>query len=165
VALVPIAPTALRAGPLPAAPAFITAGTWRPYTAGGKSLVFVPPASSGNSDPLRWSAQYLDDIPLTHGYFLGPNGKDGTATFTAAVRPTTSFLALARRFRVSPPISDRLRAQSREDLRFWRAGAIVLVPQADPVVTARYRLAMTRLLGFAPREVDGVELWDVRSLS
>jgi hypothetical protein len=165
VALVPIAPTALRAGPLPAAPAFITAGTWRPYTAGGRSLVFIPPASSGNSDPLRWSAQYLDAIPFTHGYFLGPNGKDGTAMFTAVVRPTTSFIALARRSRVSPPISDRLREQSREDLRFWRAGAIVMVPQPDRIVTSRYRAAMTRLLGFPPSEVDGVELWDVRSLS
>jgi hypothetical protein len=164
VALVPIAPTALPAAPLNATPAFITAGTWREYTAGGRSLVFVPPAGSTASDPLRWSAQYRDEIPFTHGYFLGPNGKDGTATFGAVVRPTTAFLSQVKKAAKTPPISAKLKAQARADLRFWRAGAIVLLPQQNATQKARYKLAMTRLLGFPPREVGGVELWDVRSV-
>lgn len=49
-----------------------------------------------------------------------------------------------------------------DDLRYWRAGAVILDPrlkQADAL-----RLGMTALTGVEPVFTGGVWLWDVRPL-
>ena len=160
-ALLPIVPTTLPSTSLEAAPGFVASGAWREYTADGRSIMFVPVVSSVAPDPLRWSAATRNDLRFTQGYFLGPNDTDGKATFTAPRRPTTTFLSLVRAKKPAP-VTPSLQAQAIEDLRFWRAGAVVLVPGDD---AARYRAALTSLYGFAPREVGGVWVWDTRGVA
>jgi hypothetical protein len=160
-ALLPIVPTTLPSQEFKAAPEFVTSGAWREYTADGRSVMFVPVVSSVATDPLRWSAAVRNDLRFTQGYFLGPNDTDGKATFTAPRRPTTTFLSLVKAKKPAP-VTPSLRSGAIEDLRYWRAGAVVLVPGVD---AARYRAALTELYGYEPRAVGGVWLWDTRGVA
>jgi hypothetical protein len=47
------------------------------------------------------------------------------------------------------------------DLRFWKAGVIMLTPQVRDVEMLR---AMSDLLGFEPTWRGGAWVWDVRAL-
>jgi hypothetical protein len=160
-ALAPIVPVTLPTRELAAVPEFVASGAWRDYTADGRSIVFVPVVSSVATDPLRWSAATRNDLRFTQGYFLGPNDTNGKATFTAPRRPTTTYLSLVRSKKPAA-VTPELRAAAEDDLRYWRAGAVVLVPGDD---TARYRAALTELYGFEPREIGGVLVWDTRTIA
>jgi hypothetical protein len=160
VALLPLIPTPLPTRELTPAPAFVTSGAWRDYTAGGRSIVFVPTPNAADPAPLRWAAQTGTELRFTHGYFLGPNPQTGKSAFQAPGRTTTAYLNQARRMKAGP-VTPRLQALVRDDLRYWNAGAVVLLPDR---YAGRYRAALTRLYGFEPREVGGVWVWDVRGL-
>jgi hypothetical protein len=47
------------------------------------------------------------------------------------------------------------------DLRYWKAGVIIMTPQARDIDMLR---AMTGLLGFDPTWKGDAWVWDVRSL-
>ncbi|MFD6755158.1 hypothetical protein [Micromonospora gifhornensis] len=165
MALVPVLPTPLPTKRLDPTPEFVTSGAWRPYLAGGRSLVTLPLPDTEYADPLRWSAQTRLEMPIARGYFLGPDtrpGKDRIALFGAPPRPTSSFFATVRRSGEVPPVTAADRREAVEDLRYWRAGAVVLAPQerADAL-----RQAMTALTGIEPVHTGGVWLWDVRPLT
>ncbi|TCB92751.1 hypothetical protein E0H26_23780 [Micromonospora zingiberis] len=165
MALVPVLPTPLPTKRLEPTPEFVTSGAWRPYLAGGRSLVTLPLPDTEYADPLRWSAQTRLEMPIARGYFLGPDtrpGKDLVALFSAPPRPTSSFFAEVRRSGEVPPVNEQDRREAVADLRYWRAGAVVLGPQesADAL-----RQAMTALTGIEPVHTGGVWLWDVRPLT
>ncbi|WP_432050264.1 hypothetical protein [Verrucosispora sp. NA02020] len=164
MALVPVLPTPLPTKRLEPTPEFVTSGAWRPYLAGGRSLVTLPLPDTDYAEPLRWSAQTRLRMPIARGYFLGPDtrpGRDRVALFTAPPRPTSTFFATIRRTGEVPPITDQDRREAVEDLRYWRAGAVVLGPheQAEAL-----RTGMTELTGVEPTYTGGVWLWDVRPL-
>jgi hypothetical protein len=60
-----------------------------------------------------------------------------------------------------PEITSQMRARAVADLRYWRAGAVVLVPWRYPDTMLR---TTTELLGFEPQWMDGAWVWDVRRL-
>jgi hypothetical protein len=64
------------------------------------------------------------------------------------------------RFGVIPDVTDAQRQQAIEDLKFWRASVVILgdIPNSWQV------LETTRQLLGQPQYVDGVWLWDVRSI-
>ncbi|RIV34421.1 hypothetical protein [Micromonospora radicis] len=165
MALVPVLPTPLPTKRLEPTPEFVTSGAWRPYLTGGRSVVTLPLPDTEYADPLRWSAQTRLAMPIARGYFLGPDtrpGKDRIALFTAPPRPTSSFFGAVRRTGEVPPISGQARRDAVEDLRYWRAGVVVLGPHehADAL-----RTAMTELTGIEPTHTGGVWVWDVRPLT
>ncbi|WP_433388686.1 hypothetical protein [Micromonospora sp. KLBMP9576] len=165
MALLPILPTPLPTTRLDPVPAFVTAGAWRPYVAGGHSIVTLPLPDTHYADPLRWSARTGLEMPIARGYFLGPDtrpGGDRIALFSAPPRPTSEFFAEIRRTGAVPPITPQARVDAVGDLRYWRAGAVVLGPhrQADAL-----RRGMTELTGISPTYTGGVWLWDVRPLT
>ncbi|MFG2061974.1 hypothetical protein ACGFIK_11190 [Micromonospora sp. NPDC048871] len=165
MALVPVLPTPLPTKRLEPTPEFVTSGAWRPYLAGGRSLVTLPLPDTEYADPLRWSAQTRLEMPIARGYFLGPDtrpGKDRIALFGAPPRPTSSFFATVRRSGEVPPVTAQDRREAIEDLRYWRAGAVVLAPQPS---AEALRQAMTDLTGIEPVQTGGVWLWDVRPLT
>lgn len=89
-------------------------------------------------------------MPIARGYFLGPDtrpGKDRIALFGAPPRPTSSFIATVRRSGEVPPVTAQDRREAIEDLRYWRAGAVVLAPQPS---AEALRQAMTDLTGIEP---------------
>jgi hypothetical protein len=144
-------------------PRFVTAGTWRSYVPPGRSLVTVPAPSLPSFDGMRWAVATRGDIVLPGGYFLGPNPEDGgrTTLFGTAYRWSTKMwidvLETGKVWPAGPGDRDRLLA----DLRFWRAGVVVLVPSAAHVDALR--ASVEQFLGPAQR-VDDVWLWDVRGL-
>lgn len=167
MALLPVAPTPLPSAPIIPTPQFVTSGAWRPYLAGGRSLVALPLPDNTYADPLRWSAQTGLDLRLARGYFLAPDTRPdapepGAALFTAPPRPTSSFFKSIQRTGLIPTVTPQARTALVDDLRFWRAGVVVLGPQ-------RYEeallLGMTQLIGRRPERVGGVWLWDVRPLT
>ncbi|MCW3840780.1 DUF2079 domain-containing protein [Micromonospora yasonensis] len=165
MALLPILPTPLPAVRLDPIPAFVTSGAYRPYVAGGHSIVTLPLPDTTYPDPLRWSAQTRLDLPLARGYFLYPDtrpGKGRVALFTAPPRPTSDFFTKIRTTGGVPPITPQDRVDAVDDLRYWRAGAVILDPrlrQADALGRG-----MTALTGIEPTFTGDVWLWDVRPL-
>jgi hypothetical protein len=165
MALLPILPTPLPSVRLDPTPTFVTSGAWRPYVAGGHSIVTLPLPDTDYADPLRWSAETRLDMPLARGYFLYPDTRPGqgrVALFTAPPRPTSTFFTTIRVSDAVPPITPQDQVAAVGDLRYWRAGAVILDPrlhQADAL-----RRGMTALTGIEPRFTGGVWLWDVRAL-
>nr|WP_320069039.1 hypothetical protein [Micromonospora sp. RTGN7] len=167
MALLPAFPTPLPSARLDPVPEFVTSGAWRPYVAGGRSVVTLPLPDTDYPDPLRWSAATGLDLPLARGYFLGPDTRPGApegriALFTAPPRPTSSFFATIRRTGEVPPVTGPVRMSALEDLRYWRAGVVVLGPHkhADAL-----RRGMTELTGIRPTYTGGAWIWDVRPLT
>ncbi|TDC25543.1 DUF2029 domain-containing protein [Micromonospora sp. 15K316] len=167
MALLPLVPTPLPATRLDPVPTFVTSGAWRPYVAGGRSVVTLPLPDTNYAEPLRWSAVTRLEMPLARGYFLGPDDRPhaqerGAALFTAPPRPTSSFFTVIRRTGAVPPITPQGRVNAVDDLRYWRAGVVILGPRRNADALRR---GMTELTGIQPIFTGGVWLWDVRPLT
>ncbi|MDG4806782.1 hypothetical protein O7634_08460 [Micromonospora sp. WMMD1120] len=167
MALLPIVPTPLPVAMLDPIPTFVTDGTWRHYVAGGRSVVTLPLPDTNYAEPLRWSAATRLDLPLARGYFLGPDTRPTAdpprvALFGAPPRPTSSFFNTIRRTGAVPPITPQSRVNAIDDLRFWRAGVVILGPHEHETALRR---GMTELTGIQPIFTGGVWVWDVRSLT
>ncbi|TVT58169.1 glycosyl transferase [Amycolatopsis rhizosphaerae] len=159
--LVPIAPIPLDTFTRPATPAFFTDGTWRKFVGSG-SLVAVPLSSPGDARALTWQIKADLGFPIADGYFVGPNGPgDKRGRYGAPDRPTASLLNKVRETGDVPDVTDRQRADLLADLKYWHADVMVLAP-----VTNQQALQSTveLLLRTPATYVDGVWLWDVRSL-
>nr|MDT0659956.1 hypothetical protein [Micromonospora sp. DSM 115978] len=163
MALLPIAPTPLPTRPRPPVPEFVTAGTWRQYADGDRTVVPLPLPNSRYAEPLVWSAVTGLELRLPRGYFLGPSDDpDRTGRFSAPPRPTDRFFDRIRRTGQVPPVDDRLQAALIADLRYWEAGVVVLAAQPHE---RALRSGMTALSGIEPIRTGGVWLWDVRPLT
>ncbi|WP_329016216.1 hypothetical protein OG271_10120 [Micromonospora rifamycinica] len=167
MALLPLLPTPLPTTRLDPVPEFVTSGGWRPYVAGGRSVVTLPLPDNTYADPLRWSSRTRLEMPLARGYFLAPDTRPWSpepdaALFTAPYRRTSNFFGGIARTGTVPPVTAADRRAARTDLRYWRAGVVILGPHryADAL-----RRAMTALTGVTPTRTGGVWLWDVRQLA
>nr|WP_199435124.1 glycosyl transferase [Qaidamihabitans albus] len=158
LALVPIAPTELRVGERDVAPAFFTGGLWRDHIEQGGSLVVAPLPDTGDAEALHWQVEAGFGFALVEGYFVGP-GTDGRGRYGALRRPTSELLEEADESGTVPQITAEDRAAAAEDLRYWRADAVVVRAHAgaDPV-----RRTVELLLGRAGQVIGGVHLWDLR---
>ncbi|MFC4001284.1 glycosyl transferase [Prauserella oleivorans] len=162
LALVPIAPTELRVSARDPAPVFFTDDTWRRYVEPGGSVVVVPLPDSGDAEALHWQVEAGLGFPLAEGYFVGPS-PDGRGTYGAVRRPTSSVLEDVAESGVVPTVTAREREQALADLRYWRADVVVLPTTADE--EDALRTTVERLLDRDARFVDGVWVWDVRSVT
>jgi hypothetical protein len=165
ISLVPVIPTPLSVVSRAPIPEFITAGTWRSYVTPGHSLVLLPvPTGATGIAAVQWTGAMRGDIPIAGGYFVGPKaqtpGSEGM--FGPPPRPTlTTFYDILWKDKV-PTVTAQDQASAIDDLRFWHAAAVVLQPSQRR--SEVMRRTMTELVGFPPRFVGGVWLWDVRSL-
>ncbi|MET0416796.1 MAG: hypothetical protein ABW022_12335 [Actinoplanes sp.] len=166
MALVPLTPTQLEIKPMVTTPEFITSGAWKQYIDDNHTLVTLPLPDSGYPDPLRWTAITGQDMRIAGAYALLPNQNpldpsDRTALFSPPWRPTSGLMASIRQGNPIPEITDTRREMTLADLRYWKAGAILLTPQVRDIEMLR---AMTDLLGFEPTWTGGAWVWDVRHL-
>jgi hypothetical protein len=166
MALVPLAPTPLTTAPIEPTPAFVTSGAWKQYVDDNHTVVTLPLPDSGYPDPLRWSAQTGQDMRIAGAYALLPNENplnpnDRTALFSPPWRPTSGLIASIKQGNPIPEISDTRREMTLADLRYWRAGVIMLTPQVRDIEMLR---VMSDLLGFEPTWTGGAWVWDVRQL-
>jgi hypothetical protein len=159
--LLPIAPTPLPTIIRPATPAFFTDGTWKQYVSGG-SVVTVPLPNTGDARALHWQAEADLGFPIADGYFVGPNGPtDKRGRYGAPPHATADLFNSVRETGQVPQISDKQRAQALADLRYWHADVVVLAPTDNlGALQSTVELLLRRPSEF----VDGVWVWDVRSL-
>ncbi len=185
-ALVPVLPTPIPAINRPPVPTFITTGQWRQYVPAGRTIVPVPLGAWKAPESLLWQAVAKLDFAMPRGYFLGPSGPhDGQAMFGAPPRPTStklyavsvlpgepkpyvggdsplgSVVYTERPTDVASRVTAADRNQALADLRYWRAAVVVLAPTANEEQLWR---TTSDLVGFRPKFVGGVWLWDVRGL-
>jgi hypothetical protein len=166
MALVPLAPTPLQSVRMAPVPDFVTSGAWKQYVDDNHTVVTLPLPDSGYPDPLRWSATTGQDMRIAGAYALLPNQNplnpaDRTALFSPPWRPTSGLMASIRQGNPIPEITDTRREMTLADLRYWKAGVIVLTPQVRDIEMLR---AMTGILGFQPTWNGGAWVWDVRNL-
>ena len=166
MALLPLVPTPVRSAPMDPVPAFVTSGAWKNYVDDNHTVVTLPLPDSSYPDPLRWSAYTGEDMRIAGAYALLPNQNpldptDRTALFSPPWRPTSGLMASIKEGNPIPDITDTRREMTLADLRYWKAGAIVLTPQDRDVEMLR---AMSDLLGFQPAWTGGAWVWNVRSM-
>jgi hypothetical protein len=166
MALVPLVPTPLQTTPMAPVPEFVTSGAWKQFVDDNHTVVALPLPDSSYPDPLRWTAVTGQDMRIAGAYALLPNQNplnpsDRTALFSPPWRPTSGLLASIRQGNPIPEITDTRREMTLADLRYWKAGALVLTPQIRDIEMLR---AMTDLLGFPPTWTGGAWVWNVRSL-
>ncbi|MEU1237444.1 hypothetical protein [Micromonospora aurantiaca (nom. illeg.)] len=161
-ALLPLAPTPIRAVPVPPVPAVVSGGGWREYVPPGRTLVPVPPVTGAAVSPaMFWSARTALAFDAPGGYFIGPrSATDPAARWGAPDRPTSLLLRRAAETGRVPPVGETERRQAVDDLRHWRAAALV---QADSSPGDPVRATVDALVG-PGRDVPGGYLWDVRPL-
>ncbi|MFI7203778.1 hypothetical protein [Micromonospora aurantiaca (nom. illeg.)] len=161
-ALLPLAPTPIRAVPVPPVPAVVSGGGWREYVPPGRTLVPVPPVTGAAVSPaMFWSARTALAFDAPGGYFIGPrSATDPAARWGAPDRPTSLLLRRAAETGRVPPVGETERRQAVDDLRHWRAAALV---QADSSPGDPVRATVDALVG-SGRDVPGGYLWDVRPL-
>ncbi|MGP3984035.1 glycosyltransferase family 2 protein [Streptomyces sp. KR80] len=157
-ALLPITPKPLPTVDRPAVPAFVTDGTWRTYVQPGQSVVPVPLPSPAEASALKWQIDADFAFPLPGGYFNGPWGPERIGIYGAVPRPTNDLLRDVRYSGRIPAIGPEQQRAAREDLRFWRAGVVVLPRQGNDEAL---RATLERLLGFPGEPVEDAWVWDV----
>jgi len=158
--LVPLTPTTIKTVPPMPVPQFYSDGAWRRYVDDG-SIVPVPPNLA--SEPTVRALVAADLGPrFIDGYYIGPTSPDWPiARFGPYPRPTVTLLQQVQETGQVPEITPEVRATALEDLRYWEADALVLVPgpNAEPL-----RLTVNALVGEPGVAADGVWVWDVRDL-
>ncbi|MFC4064325.1 hypothetical protein [Actinoplanes subglobosus] len=163
LALVPLIPKPLPVVEGTPMPAFITAGTWRDYVPEGKTLVTVPlPDVTTGRTGQRWATLNNLDYATPRGYFMGPADPpwDDTGSWSAPHRYTSQLLMSVGKYGYRPTLTDADRDRIRQDLAYWRAAVVVLVPDSENVAVLRETLV--DVLG-SPELVGGVEIWRINS--
>jgi hypothetical protein len=166
MALVPLIPKPLSTVPMDPVPAFVTSGAWKAYVDDDHTLVALPLPDGAYPDPLRWTAETGHELRIAGAYALLPaqnpqDPRDRTAMFAPPWRPTSGLMASIKQGNPIPEITDTRREMTLADLRFWKAGAVVLAPQTRDIEMLR---TMSDLLGFRPSWIGGAWVWDVRHL-
>ncbi|GGN24571.1 hypothetical protein FHR83_008116 [Actinoplanes campanulatus] len=166
MALVPLIPRPMATVQMDPVPEFVTTGAWRDYVDDRHTMVTLPLPDSSYPDPLRWTATTGQDLRIAGAYALLPNQNpqdpsDRTAMFSPPWRPTSGLVASIKQGNPIPEITDERREMTLADLRFWRAGVVVLTPQSHDIELLR---TMSDLLGFRPTWIGGAWVWDVREL-
>lgn len=158
-ALIPVLPLPLTVRDRAPVPAFITSGDWKGYVKDGEALVPVPLPDPGQADALHWQVEADFGFRLAGGYFNGPWGPDRIGIYGATPRHLSNLLRDVRYGGRPPEVDAGWRAQARQDLEYWKAGAVVL-PRQDR--DTELRALITDLLGGRqPEQVRDVWVWRV----
>jgi hypothetical protein len=165
VALVPVLPKPLPVVDAAPLPPFIAGRMWQQYVPHNRTLVTVPlPEVTSGRTGMRWFALSGLDFAVPRGYFMGPANPpvDKTGSWNAAPRRTADLLRIAGAYGQMPVLTDADRQAAIADLTYWRAAVVVLDP--DTPNHDLLKNILTDLLGNAPQQVGGVQLWDVRTM-
>ncbi|MEV0121172.1 dolichyl-phosphate beta-glucosyltransferase [Streptomyces sp. NPDC050703] len=158
LALLPIVPAPLDAVDRIDVPPFVADGTWRTYLGEDETLVPIPVPDPGNAEGLHWQTTAGLGFRLPGGYFNGPWGPDRVGIYGPSPRHTSNLLREVRDEGRVPRITPAWRAAAREDLRFWKAGVLVLAPQQHD---GQLRTTVEKLVGSRGKWVGGAWVWDL----
>ncbi|MFI5912854.1 hypothetical protein [Dactylosporangium sp. NPDC051541] len=161
-ALVPAAPMPIKVVNRTPIPTFVSSGAWQQYVGPDQSVLIVPSPDWSFPTAIFWANATNADMPVSHGYFLGPaDGVDGHHAFVGPVpRPTDKLFTAATYTGTAPAVTEADRVQARADLEYWHT-SLILAP-AEPKWAA-VRTTLTDLFG--PGEfTGGLWLWDTRNI-
>jgi hypothetical protein len=164
LALLSIFPKPLPTEDVAPIPAFFADGMWKPYVTGGRSVVPIPlPEVASGWETQRIASMENLAFPVPRGYFIGPKNppKNLVSSWSAPATYTSGLLRKIWLTGQVPDPADVNAQRVRQDLRYWKAGVVVLIPDAakhDQLLTV-----LTDALG-PPRQAGGVDLWDTRNL-
>jgi hypothetical protein len=160
-ALLPIVPLPYETVTRAPTPDFYAGGEWARWVDPGGTLVPVPLPEPLHAEALRWQVDAGMGFALAQGYFVGPAGEEQLGAYGAPKRPSSLLLDGVAATGQVPPISDAERARMQDDLRFWRADAVVLTGGPRE---AELRATLTALLG-PGRPAADAWVWDVRPIT
>jgi hypothetical protein len=160
-ALLPIAPLPFETVTRAPTPDFYAGGEWARWVDPGGTLVPVPLPEPVHAEALRWQVDAGMGFALPQGYFVGPAGEEQLGAYGAPKRPSSVLLDGVAATGQVPAITDAERARMLDDLRFWRADAVVLTGgPREPEL----RATLTALLG-PGRPASDAWVWDVRPIA
>ncbi|MFI5833716.1 hypothetical protein ACIA5A_08565 [Micromonospora sp. NPDC051300] len=139
-ALLSVFPTPLPTVDRPPLPEFVTGGHWRQCVRPGGVLVPVPTATPQQPGPMRWATAAGVEFGMPEGFFIGPYGRDGSATMGTWQRPTSALLADVAGRGVAPAVGDRQRRQAVRDVDAWGASCVALTDDAPHAPALRQTL-------------------------
>ena len=137
----------------PAVPRFFS-DTQRWVPAGSTALVLPYPTGT-QTQPLAWQAAAGMSFQMPGGYFIGPAAGGEAYVGGPGPLPVAVTLTHIEQGTAAPVITPELRAQFKQELAYWRAGAIVAGPGARATLIA----FVTGLVQRQPIWADGVLLW------
>jgi hypothetical protein len=161
VALLPVAPVPYETVTRAPTPDFYAGGEWARWADPGGTIVPVPLPEPLHAEALRWQVDAGMGFALPQGYFVGPAGEEQLGAYGAPKRPSSVLLDGVAATGQVPAISDADRARMADDLRFWRADAVVLTGGSHE---RELLAALSALLGPA-RSASDAWVWDVRPIT
>jgi hypothetical protein len=128
LALLPLLPLPMQAGPTSPVPAGWLPAFARLHLAADAPVLVVPVPYSHLTGPMRWQADTGEPRSLIGGWFVGP-GRNGLATAEYFGRPRVrrAFLYLDELWERSPGARPPPIAKVRDDLAYLRPAAVVAV--------------------------------------
>ncbi|MFJ6937456.1 dolichyl-phosphate beta-glucosyltransferase [Streptomyces sp. NPDC101132] len=156
-ALLPIVPTPFPVRDRAEVPVFITGGAWERYLPEGRTLVPVPVPDPAAADALHWQVEAGLGFRMPGGYFNGPWGPERMGIYGATPRWTSNLLSDIRYGKEPPEIDQGWKDQARRDLRWWKAGLLVLPVEQERAGVLRETVA--KMLGRQPERVQDVWIW------
>ncbi|MFI8102707.1 dolichyl-phosphate beta-glucosyltransferase [Streptomyces sp. NPDC086023] len=156
-ALLPIVPTPFPVRDRAEVPVFISGGAWQRYLPEGRTLVPVPVPDPAAADALHWQVEAGLGFRMPGGYFNGPWGPERMGIYGATPRWTSNLLSDIRYGKEPPEIDQGWKDQARRDLRWWKAGLLVLPVGQERAGVLRETVA--KMLGRQPERVQDVWIW------
>jgi hypothetical protein len=135
LALLPLIPLPIQAGPVSPVPAGWQAAFTRLDLPANARVLVVPVPYSHRTEPLRWQADTGQPGSFIGGWFVGPNNKGGaTVEFFGPPRVRKLFLYLDKLWVGAKDARRQSHARVRADLAYLRPDAVVAVTTPGSVL-------------------------------
>ena len=138
-------------------PPFFAAGGDVQRIPAGATALLAPFAANGRQvDAQAWQVAAGMRFRMPSGYVLLPNPAGGDHLIGPRPRPLSQAMVDIADGRGAPQLTDPLRAQMHDDLRYWHTDVVIAGPMAhhDEMVSF-----LTDLLGAPPQHDQGVDVW------
>jgi len=151
--VVPLLPRPYSTVTAPGVPPFFTSTQrWIPA---GSTVLVLPYPTGTQTLPLAWQTAGHMAYQMPGGYFIGPAPGGQAYIGGAGPLPVATTLTQIEQGKAAPVVTPAVREEFRQELAYWRAGAIVIGPGARPALTAYVQALMQR----PPIQAGGVLLW------
>jgi len=151
--VVPLLPRPYGTMPAAGTPAFFT--NVRRFVPAGSTVLVLPYPTGTQTQPMAWQAAADMAFQMPGGYFIGPAAGGQAYVSGPGPLPLAVTMIHIEQGQAAPAVTPALRAQFRQDLAYWGAGAVVAGPGTRAALTA----FMAALLQRPPLRTGGVLLW------
>jgi hypothetical protein len=124
----------------------------------GASVLVAPFVARGDDvDPQMWQVRADMRFRMPEGYVLLPDTQHrGTHLIGPAPRPLSAAMVAVFDGGAAPSLDAATRARMQDDLRYWHTTVVIVGPMPHRAEMVAF---LTDLLGAAPQQDQGVEVW------